>query len=60
MRMFEDNKGRLVRLTDERLEHLENQHPEMVGQLDRISQTLKMPDKIIQSKTDKTIDLFYL
>lgn len=59
MKIFEDYRGRSVRLTDERLDHLENQHPEMVGQLDRISQTLKMPDKIIQSKTDKTVDLFY-
>jgi len=59
MRIFEDNQGRLVRLTDERLEHLESQHPEMVGQLSRISETLKVSDKIIRSKIDKTVELFY-
>jgi hypothetical protein len=31
----------------------------MVGQLNRISETLKAPDKIIQAKTDKTVELFY-
>ena len=59
MKIFEDYRGRSVRLTDERLDHLENQHPEMVGQLDRISQTLKMPDKIIQSNIGKKVELFY-
>ena len=59
MRIFEDNQGRLVRLTDERLEHLESQHPEMVGQLNRILETLKVSDKIIRSKIDKTVELFY-
>ena len=59
MRIFEDNQGRSVRLTDERLEHLENHHLEMVGQLTRISETLKEPDQIIQSKTDTTVELFY-
>ena len=59
MELFKDCLERSVRLTDERLEHFENQHPEMVGQLNRISETLKEPDKIIQSKTDKTVELFY-
>ncbi len=59
MEIFEDYRGRSVRLTDERHIHLENQHPEMVGQLNRISQTLKVPVIIIQSKTDQTVELFY-
>ena len=59
MEIFQDYRGRSVRLTDERHTHLENQHPEMVGQLSRISQTLKAPDKIIQSRTDQTVELFY-
>jgi hypothetical protein len=59
MEIFKDYRGRPFRLTDERLEHFANHHPEMVGQLNRISETLKAPDKIIQSKTDKTVELFY-
>ena len=38
---------------------METQHPEMVGQLNRISETLMMPDRIIQSKTDTIVELFY-
>jgi hypothetical protein len=59
MKIFKDYRGRSFRLTDERLEHFENHHPEMAAQLNRISETLKAPDKIIQSKTDKTVELFY-
>jgi len=33
MEIFKDYLERSVRLTDERLEHFENQHPEMAGQL---------------------------
>ena len=60
MEIFKDYLERSVRLTDERLEHFESQHPEMVGQLNRISETLKEPDKIIQSKTDKTVSCFII
>ena len=59
MRIFEDYQRRSVRLTDERLKHLENPHPGMGGQLNRISKTLKTPDKIIRSKTDTTVELFH-
>ena len=59
MKLFKDNQGRSVRLTDERLNHLETQRPEMVDQLNRISETLTVPDRIIRSKTDITVELFY-
>jgi phage-Barnase-EndoU-ColicinE5/D-RelE like nuclease2 len=59
MQRFEDNLGRLIRLSDERLDHLESQHPEMAGQLERIVNTLAEPDRIIQSRTDASVELFY-
>jgi hypothetical protein len=59
MKLFKDNQGQSIRLTDERLDHLETQHPEMVGQLNRISETLMVPDRIIRSKTATTVELFY-
>ncbi len=59
MSEFKDNKGRSIRLTDERLNHLETQHPEMVGQMDRVSDTLANPDSIVRSKTDASVELFY-
>lgn len=59
MRHFEDVKGRAIRLTDERLIHLETQHPEMSGQLDRISETIRFPDRVVRSKTDSTVEFFY-
>ena len=57
--IFEDYKGRSIRLSDERLYHLETQHPEMINQLERISEMLMWPDRIIQSRTDVAVELFY-
>ncbi len=59
MRTFEDRQGRPVRFTEERLEHLHDSHPEMRGQLDRIAQTLREPDRIVRSRTDPEVELFY-
>ncbi|MFH1351259.1 MAG: PBECR2 nuclease fold domain-containing protein [Pseudomonadota bacterium] len=59
MQRFEDTRCRVLRLSDERLDHLESQHPEMAGQLERIANTLADPDRIIRSRTDTTVELFY-
>jgi hypothetical protein len=59
MRIFRDNFGRTIRLTDERFNHLESQHPEMANQLNNIADTLADPDRIIRSKTDASVELFY-
>ena len=56
---FQDIRNRSIRLTDERLHHLEIDHPEMVGQVSRIAETLADPDRIIRSRTDATVELFY-
>lgn len=44
MKWFKDVRGRQVRLTDERQEHIETDHPEMSGQIDKIQETLSNPD----------------
>jgi hypothetical protein len=59
MDIYRDILGRSVRLTDERKVHLESDHPEMAGQIRRIAETLANPDRIIRSRTDASVVLFY-
>jgi hypothetical protein len=56
---FQDIRKKSIRLTDERLQHLETDHPEMMGQTARIAETLADPDRIVRSRTDATVELFY-
>jgi phage-Barnase-EndoU-ColicinE5/D-RelE like nuclease2 len=56
---FRDIRKRAIRVTDERLHHLETDHPEMAGQIARIAETLADPDQIVRSRTDTTVELFY-
>ena len=56
---FRDIHGRIIRLTHERQIHLETDHPEMKDQVGRISETLRSPDRITQSRTDLQAELFY-
>jgi hypothetical protein len=59
MQLFKDIHGRSIRLTEERRLHLQTEHPEMAEQLPRIKETLTGPDKIIRSRTDEAVELFY-
>lgn len=59
MRILTDIHNRKVRLTDERHVHIESEHPEMIGQLDKLQETLLNPDKIVRSRTDSQVELFY-
>jgi hypothetical protein len=59
MQIFRDNFGRMIRLTDERFNHLESQHPEMANQRNNIADKLSNPERIIRSKTDASVELFY-
>ena len=54
-----DVRGRLVRLTEERREHLETKHPEMAGQRPRFVETLREPDSVVRSRAGAGIELFY-
>lgn len=59
MKWFKDIYNRRIRLTDERQEHIETDHPEMSGQIGKIQGTLLEPERIIRSKTDPKVELFY-
>jgi len=59
MKWFKDIHGRQIRLTDEREEHIEADHPEMSGQINKIKETLLNPDMILRSRTDPNAELFY-
>lgn len=58
MTWFLDVHNRPIRLTDERREHIESDHPEMVSQIDRTRHALAMPDVIVQSATHPDVELF--
>ena len=59
MHTFSDKRGRQIRLSEEREEHLKSQHPELKNQLNRIALTLLEPDRIIRSITDDDVELHY-
>jgi hypothetical protein len=59
MKWFEDIHNRRIRLTDERQEHINEDHPEMSGQINKIQDTLLNPDIVVRSKTDPDVELFY-
>jgi len=59
MKWFNDVYDRRIRLTNERQEHIEADHPEMSGQIDKIQNTLLNPDMIVRSRTDPEVELFY-
>ncbi|MCK4234565.1 hypothetical protein KAX75_09055 [candidate division WOR-3 bacterium] len=59
MKWFKDVQNRQIRLTDERKEHIEIDHPEMIKQTNKIKNTLLNPDIIIKSITDPEVELFF-
>ena len=54
-----NNKNESIRLTDERFSHIENDHPEMKEQLEKIKETLIGPDTVEVSKSDFSVELYY-
>jgi hypothetical protein len=58
MREVVDYRGRLIRLTDERREHI-LQHPEMSDLESTIEQVLSAPEVVRQSSSDPNVELFY-
>lgn len=51
--------GRIVELTDERKQHIIQEHPELEDYLSKIKGVLIKPDEIRKSKTDHKVLLFY-
>jgi len=56
--IFIDLFGNKIRLTEERKLHI-LEHKEMTNQLRLIAETLKSPEKIVASKYDSTVKLYY-
>ena len=49
--VLQDRFGRAVRLTDERIAHI-LEHSEMVGQLDKVEETVREPHVVVRSQRD--------
>ncbi|MGD0746025.1 MAG: hypothetical protein ABSA45_12805 [Verrucomicrobiota bacterium] len=58
MRTIKDCFGHSVRLTDERLAHI-LEHVEMKGMAAKIERTLREPQLVRRSRSDKAVRLFY-
>lgn len=61
MRILEikDKSGRVVYLTDERLSHINKEHPEISLYLQEFENVLKNPTKITSYKYDRNISYYY-
>jgi hypothetical protein len=53
-----DFQGLRVRLTDERLEHI-LEHPEMTGSERAIEETVRSPERVLESLFDSSVRLYY-
>jgi len=53
-----DCQGRAVRLTEERWAHILD-HPEMIGQRERLIETLAQPDLVIATVKDETVHAYH-
>jgi len=58
VKILTDYEGRAIRLTDERLAHI-LEHPEMQGMEDRIEQTVRIPERVLESLSDPQARLYY-
>jgi hypothetical protein len=58
MQVIRDCFGHLVRLTDERLEHI-LEHTEMAGMDGEIERVLQAPTEVRRSRADDNVRLFY-
>lgn len=58
MKLLTDYEGRAIRLTDERLQHI-LEHPEMRGMEERIEETVRNPQRVVESLSDPDARLYY-
>ena len=58
MKLPRDYEGRIIRLTDERLQHIQ-EHPEMKPIGHAIEETLAHPERVVQSLSDPGTHLYY-
>ncbi len=58
MAVLTDFEGRSVRLTDERWAHI-SEHPEMAEMRTSVEHTLREPETVVQSLSDREARLYY-
>lgn len=58
MRLLRDFEGRAIRLTAERQAHI-LEHPEMAGMLAAVAETVRSPERVVQSASDALVRLYY-
>jgi hypothetical protein len=58
MPALRDYEGHLIRFTEERWAHISG-HPEMVGMLRAVEETLGAPEVVVQSASDPEARLYY-
>jgi hypothetical protein len=54
-----DYRGVEIRLTDERLAHMRDVHPEIVANERFIAETVAAPEIVVQSEMDRAARLYY-
>ena len=59
MRSITDYRGIAIRLTDERLEHMVSNHPDVSEHVADIDLVLGDPDIVVQSIDDEAAHLYY-
>jgi hypothetical protein len=59
MEILRDFHNRLIRFTDDRQEHIKTDHPEMFGQFEKIRENLLFPERVVRSRSDPAVELFY-
>jgi hypothetical protein len=59
-RIFADYRGRKIRLTAERQHHILGTHPEMAEWISKIGDVLTQPERVVQSRSDLEVELFYV
>lgn len=56
--VLHDCFGKAVRLTDERIAHI-LEHAELIGQLDKVEETVREPDVVVRSQRDPDVHLYH-
>ena len=59
MSTFEDYQARTIRLTDERLSHIIDNHDELIGMERALRETLAAPEQVRESTRDEQVRLYY-
>lgn len=59
MQRFTDYEGGTVRRPEERLAHILEKRPGMVGLEWMIGESLAAPDRVVQSRSDPQVRLYY-